>query len=79
MYLLGPKEVMKRGPFEIFGTLMPEWTPEMLLTYQVLCAGCTEVTDCVIRAVGGDFQKYSSSLKLAKTQLWIVAREESHC
>ena len=65
-YLLGPKELMKRGPFEIFGTVMPEWTPEMVLTYQVLCAGCTEVTDRVIRAVGGDFQKYSSSLKLAK-------------
>ena len=27
MYLLGPQKVMKRGPFEIFGTLMPEWTP----------------------------------------------------
>ena len=64
-YLLGPKEVMKQGRFKIFGTLMPEWTPEMVLTYQVLCAGCTEVTDRVIRAVGCDFQKYSSSLKLA--------------
>ena len=52
MYLLGPKELMKLGPFEIFGTLMPEWTPEMVLTYQVLCAGCTEVVDLVIRAVG---------------------------
>ena len=55
MYLLGPKELIKQGPFKIFGTLMPEWTPEMVLNYQVLCAGCTEVTDRLIRAVGGDF------------------------
>ena len=39
MYLLGPKELVRRGSFEIFGTLMPEWTPEMVLTYQVMCAG----------------------------------------
>ena len=65
MYLLGPKELVKQGPFKIFGTRMPEWTPEMVLTYQVLSAGCTEVTDRKIRAVGGDFKKYSPSLKLA--------------
>ena len=76
MYLLGPKEVVRRGPFEIFGTLMPGWTPEMVLTYQVLCAGCTEVTEKLIRAAGGDIQRYSSSLKSAKTQIAAVDRCE---
>merc|ERR1711894_232452 len=36
MYLLGAKEVVKRGPFEIFGTVLPGWSPEMVLTYQVM-------------------------------------------
>ena len=55
---------------------MPEWTPEMVLTYQVLCAGCTEVTDRMIRAAGGDIQRYSSSLKSAKMQIAAVDRCE---
>ena len=76
MYLLGPREVARRGPFEVFGTVMPEWTPEMVLTYQVLCAGCTEVTEKLIRAAGGDIQRYSSSLKSAKMQIAAVDRCE---
>ena len=76
MYLLGPKEVVRRGPFEIFGTVLPGWTPEMVLTYQVMCAGCTEVSEKLIRAAGGDIQKYSSSLKAAKTQIAAVDRSE---
>ena len=59
MYLLGPKELIKHGPFKIFGNIMPEWTSEMVLTHQVLCAGCTEMTDRLIRVVGDDFKKYA--------------------
>ena len=55
-YLLGPKEVVRRGPFEIFGIVMPGWTPEMVLTYQVMCAGCTEITEKLIHVAGGDIQ-----------------------
>ena len=76
MYLLGPKEVVRRGPFEIFGTVMPGWTPEMVLTYQVMCAGCTEISEKLIRVQWGDVQKYSSSLKAAKTQIAAVDRSE---
>ena len=61
MYLLGAKELVKRGPFEIFGTVLPEWSPEMVLTYQVMCAGCTEASEKLICAAGGSIQKYSSS------------------
>ena len=63
VYLLGPSELTKRGPSEIFGTLMPDWTPEMVLTNQVIFAGCTKTTDCLIQVTGGDFQKYPSALK----------------
>ena len=76
MYLLGPKEVVKRGPFEIFGTVLPGWSPEMVLTYQVMCAGCTEVSEKLICAAEGSIQKYSSSLKAAKTQIAAVDRSE---
>ena len=75
-YLLGPKEMVRRGPFEIFGTVIPGWSPEMVLTYQVMCAGCTEISEKLIRAAGGDVQKYSSSLKAAKTQIAAVDRCE---
>ena len=56
MYLLGPKEVARRGPFEIFGTVLPGWTPEMVLTYQVMCAGCTEISEKLLRAAGVIFE-----------------------
>ena len=55
---------------------MPGWTPEMVLTYQVMCAGCTEITEKLIRAAGCDIQKYSPSLKAAKTQIAAVDRCE---
>ena len=32
VYLLGPVDLIEEGPFEIFGVLMPERTPEMVLT-----------------------------------------------
>ena len=48
----------------------------MVLTYQVMCAGCTEISEKLIRAAGGDIQKYSSSLKAAKTQIAAVDRSE---
>ena len=52
VYLLGSSELRRQGPFEVFGILMPDWTTEMVLTYQVLCVGCTKTTDSLTQLTG---------------------------